>query len=80
MASLAPVDLVVLFDEDTPLELIQALRPDVLVKGADYRIDQVVGADMVQGWGGSVLLVELQAGHSTTGTIRRMTDPAVSGV
>ncbi len=72
MASLAPVDLVVLFDEDTPLELIKALRPDVLVKGADYSIDQVVGADLVQGWGGTVLLVELQAGHSTTGTIRRM--------
>jgi D-beta-D-heptose 7-phosphate kinase/D-beta-D-heptose 1-phosphate adenosyltransferase len=75
MASLAPVDLVVLFDEDTPLELIQALRPDVLVKGADYSIDQVVGADVVQGWGGMVLLVELQEGHSTTGTIRRMTAP-----
>lgn len=73
MASLAPVDLVVLFDEDTPLELIRAVRPDVLVKGADYTVDQVVGADEVQGWGGRVLLVELQAGYSTTGTIRRMT-------
>jgi D-beta-D-heptose 7-phosphate kinase/D-beta-D-heptose 1-phosphate adenosyltransferase len=72
MASLAPVDLVVLFDEDTPMQLIKALRPDVLVKGADYSIDQVVGADLVQSWGGTVLLVELQAGHSTTGTIRRM--------
>ena len=77
MASLAPVDLVVLFDEDTPFELICALRPDVLVKGADYSIDQVVGADMVQSWGGTVLLVDLEAGHSTTGTIRRMTNPAV---
>jgi len=76
MASLAPVDMVVLFDQDTPLELIQALRPDLLVKGADYRIDQVVGAGLVQGWGGAVLLVDLEAGHSTTGTIRRMTDPA----
>ena len=75
MASLAPVDLVVLFDEDTPLELIQTLRPDVLVKGADYSIEQVVGADLVQGWGGVVLLVELQEGHSTSGTIRRMTAP-----
>ncbi len=72
MASMASVDLVVLFDEDTPLELIQALRPDVLVKGADYSIDQVVGADLVQSWGGTILLVEVQAGHSTTGTIRRM--------
>ncbi len=51
MASLSPVDAVVLFDEDTPFELIQALRPDVLVKGADYTVDQVVGADLVQGWG-----------------------------
>ena len=76
VASLAPVDMVVLFAEDTPIELIQALRPDVLVKGADYAIDQVVGADLVQSWGGTVLLVELQAGHSTTGTIRRMTNPA----
>jgi D-beta-D-heptose 7-phosphate kinase / D-beta-D-heptose 1-phosphate adenosyltransferase len=76
MASLAPVDMVVLFAEDTPLELIRALRPAVLVKGADYSIDQVVGADLVQSWGGNVLLVELQPGHSTTGTIRRMTDPA----
>ena len=76
MASLAPVDLVVLFDEDTPFELICALRPDVLVKGADYSIDQVVGADMVQSWGGTVLLVDLEAGHSTTGTIKRMTNPA----
>jgi D-beta-D-heptose 7-phosphate kinase/D-beta-D-heptose 1-phosphate adenosyltransferase len=73
MASLAPVDLVVLFDEDTPIELIRALRPDVLVKGADYTIDKVVGADLVQSWGGGVLLVDLQHGHSTTGTIRRMT-------
>jgi D-beta-D-heptose 7-phosphate kinase / D-beta-D-heptose 1-phosphate adenosyltransferase len=76
MASLSPVDLVVLFGEETPLELIQVLRPDVLVKGADYRIEEVVGADLVQGWGGMVLLVDLQEGHSTTGTIRRMTDPA----
>ncbi len=75
MASLAPVDLVVLFDEDTPLELVRALRPDVLVKGSDYRIEDVVGAADVQGWGGKVVLVDLQQGHSTTGTIRRMRTP-----
>ena len=75
MASMAPVDLVTLFDEDTPLEMIQALRPDVLVKGSDYTVDQVVGADLVQGWGGKVVLVTLREGHSTTGTIRRMTAP-----
>jgi D-beta-D-heptose 7-phosphate kinase / D-beta-D-heptose 1-phosphate adenosyltransferase len=76
MASLSPVDLVVLFGEETPLELIRTLRPDVLVKGADYSIEEVVGADLVRGWGGKVLLVELQQGHSTTGTIRRMTGPS----
>jgi len=75
MASMAPVDLVTLFDEDTPLEMIQALRPDVLVKGSDYTVEQVVGADLVQGWGGKVVLVTLRDGHSTTGTIRRMTLP-----
>lgn len=78
MASLAPVDLVVLFGEDTPLQLIAALRPDVLVKGADYTIEQVVGGDLVQGWGGRVVLVNLAEGHSTTGTIRRMTTPAAA--
>ena len=75
MASMAPVDLVTLFDEDTPLEMIQALRPDVLVKGSDYTVDQVVGAAVVQGWGGKVVLVTLREGHSTSGTIRRMTAP-----
>jgi len=75
MASLSPVDLVVLFDEDTPLEMIRRLRPDVLVKGSDYTVDQVVGSDLVRSWGGEVLLVTLQEGHSTTGTIRRMTAP-----
>jgi D-beta-D-heptose 7-phosphate kinase / D-beta-D-heptose 1-phosphate adenosyltransferase len=73
MASMSPVDLVILFDEDTPLRIIQALRPDVLVKGSDYAIDQVVGGDLVQGWGGKVVRVALREGHSTTDTIRRMT-------
>ena len=76
MASMAPVDMVTLFDEDTPLEMIQALRPDVLVKGSDYTVEQVVGGSMVQSWGGKVVLVTLREGHSTTGTIRRMTTPA----
>jgi D-beta-D-heptose 7-phosphate kinase / D-beta-D-heptose 1-phosphate adenosyltransferase len=75
MASLSPVDMVMLFDDDTPLELIRALRPNVLIKGADYTVDQVVGGDLVQAWGGRVLLVELREGHSTTGTIRRMAVP-----
>jgi D-beta-D-heptose 7-phosphate kinase/D-beta-D-heptose 1-phosphate adenosyltransferase len=75
MASMAPVDLVTLFDEDTPLEMIRTLKPDVLVKGSDYTVDQVVGAREVMGWGGEVLLVTLEEGHSTTGTIRRMALP-----
>ncbi len=72
LASLATVDLVVIFSEDTPLDLIEAIRPDVLVKGADYALDAVVGADLVQGYGGRVLLVDLEPGHSTTATIARM--------
>jgi D-beta-D-heptose 7-phosphate kinase/D-beta-D-heptose 1-phosphate adenosyltransferase len=72
LASLSAVDLVVIFEEDTPLELIRALRPDVLVKGADYNVDQVVGADLVTGWGGRVFLAELQQGHSTTATIAKI--------
>jgi D-beta-D-heptose 7-phosphate kinase / D-beta-D-heptose 1-phosphate adenosyltransferase len=71
LASMAAVDLVLLFDEDTPIELIRAIRPDVLVKGADYRLDQVVGGDLVKAAGGRVLLAELLPGHSTTGTIAR---------
>lgn len=72
LASLASVDLVVIFGEDTPYELIAALHPDVLVKGADYTVEQVVGADLVQGWGGKVVLANLAEGHSTTATIARM--------
>jgi D-beta-D-heptose 7-phosphate kinase/D-beta-D-heptose 1-phosphate adenosyltransferase len=75
MASIGAVDLVVLFDEDTPLELITALRPDLLFKGADYRIDQVVGANEVQSYGGKVSLIDLEEGHSTTNIIKRMTEP-----
>lgn len=72
LAAHGAVDLVVVFDEDTPLALIEALRPDVLVKGADYRLDEVVGADAVRGWGGEVVLAELKEGHSTTRTLARL--------
>jgi len=72
LAALADVDLVTVFDEDTPLALIRALRPDLLVKGADYTEDGVVGAADVRSWGGRVLLAELAQGHSTTRTIRRL--------
>lgn len=72
LASLASVDAVVVFAEDTPERLIAALRPDVLVKGADYALDEVVGADLVQGYGGRVLLADLAPGHSTSGTIKKL--------
>ncbi|MBP2301494.1 D-glycero-beta-D-manno-heptose-7-phosphate kinase [Azospirillum picis] len=72
LASLGCVDLVVVFGEDTPEELIRALRPEVLVKGADYTVATVVGADFVQSYGGEVVLAELVQGQSTTNTIKRM--------
>ncbi|HVY23290.1 MAG TPA: D-glycero-beta-D-manno-heptose-7-phosphate kinase [Steroidobacteraceae bacterium] len=72
LSSLKTVDAVVIFSEDTPLELIKSLQPDVLVKGADYTVDTVVGADIVQSYGGRVVLAELVAGQSTTNTINRM--------
>jgi D-beta-D-heptose 7-phosphate kinase / D-beta-D-heptose 1-phosphate adenosyltransferase len=81
LAALEAVDLVVVFDEDTPLELIKHVRPAVLVKGADYRIEQVVGRELVESAGGDVVLVSLVPGHSTTGLVRRSAqsaEPAVS--
>ncbi|MEQ8229168.1 MAG: D-glycero-beta-D-manno-heptose-7-phosphate kinase [Rhodospirillales bacterium] len=72
LASLTGVDAVVLFAEDTPLQVIEALTPDVLVKGADYRIDEVVGREAVEAAGGRVHLAELEPGHSTTATIARL--------
>ncbi|MBX3499496.1 MAG: D-glycero-beta-D-manno-heptose-7-phosphate kinase [Alphaproteobacteria bacterium] len=72
LASLADVDLVTVFTEDTPLGLIEAIRPDVLVKGADYTRETVVGADLVESWGGRIVLAALAEGHSTTATIRRL--------
>jgi len=72
LAALAAVDCVVLFDEDTPLELIRRLHPDVLVKGADYTRGQIVGADEVEGWGGRVVRVPLLKGQSTTELLRKL--------
>jgi D-beta-D-heptose 7-phosphate kinase / D-beta-D-heptose 1-phosphate adenosyltransferase len=69
MASLGHVDLVVIFGEDTPAALIQALRPDVLVKGADYDRASVVGGDFVESYGGQVVLAQLLPSYSTTATI-----------
>lgn len=72
LASMASVDLVVVFDEDTPMAVIEAVRPDLLVKGADYTIDQVVGGEAVRSWGGKVMLAPLAEGHSTTRLVRGM--------
>jgi D-beta-D-heptose 7-phosphate kinase/D-beta-D-heptose 1-phosphate adenosyltransferase len=72
LAGLAGVDLVTPFDEDTPIQLIEAARPDVLIKGADYTVDKVVGADLVQGWGGEVRLADFVDGWSTTAAIAKM--------
>jgi len=72
LSSLGCVGAVVLFAEDTPLDLIKAVKPDILVKGADYTKDRVVGADVVEAMGGRVELVPLVEGRSTTATIQRM--------
>jgi rfaE bifunctional protein nucleotidyltransferase chain/domain len=75
LAALACVDCVVPFEEATPLELIRALRPDVLVKGADYALEEIVGAADVTGWGGRVVRIPLVAGKSTTDLVRRLREP-----
>ena len=72
LAALSMVDAVVPFDEDTPLDLILHLRPEVLVKGGDYTIDTVVGSREVRAWGGQVSIVPLTAGQSTTSIIERL--------
>ena len=73
MAALAAVDAVVLFEEDTPLELISALRPDVLVKGGDYTIETVVGHELVQAAGGRVEIIPTVEGFSTTNIVKKLT-------
>ncbi|PTC01042.1 bifunctional heptose 7-phosphate kinase/heptose 1-phosphate adenyltransferase [Thalassospira xiamenensis] len=72
LGSLETVSGVVIFGEDTPITVIEALKPDILVKGADYTIDKVVGANIVQGYGGKVVLANLADGFSTTSTIARI--------
>lgn len=72
LASLRSVDYVCIFDEDTPYELVKAVQPDVLVKGGDYLIEQIVGADIVTARGGRVLSLPFVEGKSTTAIIERM--------
>lgn len=72
IAALAAVDCVVIFDEDTPLDLIRALRPDVLVKGGDYTRSTIVGADLVEQLGGRVETIELVQGYSSSDLVERI--------
>ena len=72
LASLSIVDVVGIFDQDTPLELIMGVRPDVLVKGGDYTIDQIVGAKEVMAYGGRVIVNPLLEGYSTTALINQI--------
>ena len=72
LAALAAVDAVVVFGEDTPLELVRHLQPDVIVKGGDYAPESVVGADDVRARGGRVVIVPITPGHSTTATIEKL--------
>ncbi|MCX7031623.1 MAG: adenylyltransferase/cytidyltransferase family protein [Spirochaetes bacterium] len=74
VAACRPVDLVAIFDEDTPVELLRAVRPDVLVKGGEYRLSQVVGRSLVEGWGGTVATVPHVEGVSTSGLVARIRD------
>jgi D-beta-D-heptose 7-phosphate kinase/D-beta-D-heptose 1-phosphate adenosyltransferase len=72
VGALACVDLVVMFDDDTPLRLIEAVRPDVLVKGADYGVADIVGRELVESNGGRVTTVPLREGISTSEIVRRI--------
>ena len=74
LAAVECVDLVVVFSEDTPLELVKALKPDVIVKGGDYVEGTIVGAAEVKSWGGRVVVVPLTAGQSTTAIIRKLSE------
>lgn len=73
LAALSFVNAVTLFDEDTPYNLIKTVMPDVLVKGGDYKIEDIVGHDIVESNGGTVVTIPLTEGYSTTGTISKIT-------
>lgn len=78
LASLGFVSLIVLFSEDTPYELIKTLQPDVLVKGADYKAEQIVGYDIVTQRGGSVLTIDFVPGYSSSSIEKRILDAHLS--
>ncbi|MCW8963929.1 MAG: hypothetical protein OQL16_09040 [Gammaproteobacteria bacterium] len=72
LSALSCVDLVVHFGDDTPIDLIKSLRPDILVKGSDYKPEEVVGKELVESYGGAVKLVEVVRGYSTTNLTRKV--------
>jgi rfaE bifunctional protein nucleotidyltransferase chain/domain len=72
LAALAPVDAVVIFEEDTPAEIIRLVQPDVLVKGADWAADEIVGRDTVEARGGRVVRIPVEQGYSTTAIVERI--------
>jgi D-beta-D-heptose 7-phosphate kinase/D-beta-D-heptose 1-phosphate adenosyltransferase len=72
LAALDCVDAVVVFEEDTPDAIIKAVQPDVLVKGADWPADQIVGRDTVEARGGRVVLIDVEQGHSTSALVRKI--------
>lgn len=74
LAALECVDLVVIFSENTPLDLIKHLKPDIIVKGADYTEDTIVGAKEVRSWGGRVAVIPLTPGQSTTAIIEKLSE------
>lgn len=74
LAALEAVDCVVLFSQDTPLELVKTLKPDVIAKGGDYSIETIVGAREVREWGGEAVVIPLTPGHSTTSIIAKLRD------
>lgn len=74
LAALESVDCVVLFGEDTPLDLVLALRPDVIAKGGDYAVETIVGAREVREWGGEAVVIPLTPGQSTTSIIEKLSD------
>jgi rfaE bifunctional protein nucleotidyltransferase chain/domain len=74
LGALECVDAIVLFDEETPYELIKAIQPDVLVKGSDYAIENIVGYDIVKAKGGEVITIDLSQGFSTTNIIKKISE------
>ncbi len=73
LSAMEMVDMVVVYDEDTPIESLKAIKPDVLVKGGQYKLEEVVGYDLIQSWGGKVVRADMEDGFSTTNTIKKMT-------